>query len=241
MTALMIYKKYQEKWFLQEVYDDLITWNEWYIQNRRTKYNLLAWGSTPYISRTDDYYDNHWINERQGAAFESGLDNSPMYDDIPFDRDRHILLLEDVGLVGLYIKDCYSLAEIAEILGDAQNAEKLTERAHLMENSLEQLWDEETGMYLNRREDTKMFEYRLSPFHFHALFSKKAGRERAKRILEEHLLNEKEFWGEYVLPSIARNDRAYPEQTYWRGRIWAPMNFLVYMAITEYEFPGIQQ
>ena len=241
MTALMIYKKYQEKWFLQEVYDDLITWNEWYIQNRRTKYNLLAWGSTPYISRTDDYYDNHWINERQGAAFESGLDNSPMYDDIPFDRDRHILLLEDVGLVGLYIKDCYSLAEIAEILGDAQNAEKLTERAHLMENSLEQLWDEETGMYLNRREDTKMFEYRLSPFHFHALFSKKAGRERAKRILEEHLLNEKEFWGEYVLPSIARNDRAYPEQTYWRGRIWAPMNFLVYMAIREYEFPGIQQ
>src|SRR5690606_31234213 len=24
-------------------------------------------------------------------------------------------------------------------------------------------------------------------------------------------------------------DPAYPEQDYWRGRIWAPMNFLVYL------------
>jgi hypothetical protein len=34
-----------------------------------------------------------------------------------------------------------------------------------------------------------------------------------------------------VLPSIARNDPAYPDNTYWRGRIWAPMNFLVYLAL----------
>jgi glycogen debranching enzyme len=34
-----------------------------------------------------------------------------------------------------------------------------------------------------------------------------------------------------MMPSIARNDPAYPEQDYWRGRIWAPMNYLAYLAL----------
>jgi hypothetical protein len=63
--------------------------------------------------------------------------------------------------------------------------------------------------------------------------------ERAARMVREHLLNEDEFWGEYVLPSIARSDPGYRKGEvtragidhsvgdYWRGRIWGPMNFLV--------------
>jgi glycogen debranching enzyme len=34
-----------------------------------------------------------------------------------------------------------------------------------------------------------------------------------------------------MLPTIARNDPAYPDQHYWRGRVWAPLNFLTYMAM----------
>jgi len=55
--------------------------------------------------------------------------------------------------------------------------------------------------------------------------------ERAKRIVKEHFFNENEFYGEYMMPSIARNDPAYSEQNYWRGCIWAPMNFLAYLAL----------
>ena len=36
-----------------------------------------------------------------------------------------------------------------------------------------------------------------------------------------------------MLPSISRADPAFPDQDYWRGRIWAPMNYLVYEALTE--------
>ena len=38
-----------------------------------------------------------------------------------------------------------------------------------------------------------------------------------------------------MLPSIARNDSAYSDQDYWRGRIWAPMNFLAYMAMRRHD------
>lgn len=46
-------------------------------------------------------------------------------------------------------------------------------------------------------------------------------------LLKLHLLNEEEFWGEYVFPMISRSDPSFEEQEYWRGRIWAPTNFLV--------------
>ena len=36
-----------------------------------------------------------------------------------------------------------------------------------------------------------------------------------------------------MLPSIARNDPAYQDQDYWRGRVWAPLNFLVYLAFEQ--------
>jgi len=238
MTCLEIYKRHKEEWFLREVYDKLLTWNQWFITHRQTKNGLLAWGSDPYEPVTGVGLEFNGVADRQGAAYESGLDNSPMYDDTPYDEESHCLMLDDVGLTGLYIHDCRCLSEIAGILGDAENKQKLSDRAEMMEERMEELWDEETGMYLNRRTDTGTFDHRLSPFHFHALFSRKVGQERAERIIREHMLNPEEFWGEYVLPSIARNDPAYPDNDYWRGRIWAPMNFLAYMAMREYDLPG---
>ena len=100
-----------------------------------------------------------------------------------------------------------------------------------MEEKLEELWDEKCGLYLNRRTDTGAFEYRLSPFHFHALFSHRVSRERVKRMVEEHLLNPLEFWTPYPLPSIAKSDPSYMKQTYWQGRVWSPMNYLVFIAL----------
>ena len=52
-------------------------------------------------------------------------------------------------------------------------------------------------------------------------------------MADEHYFNENEFYGEYVIPTIARCDEAFKDQFYWRGRIWAPINFLVYEAIKD--------
>jgi putative isomerase len=54
-------------------------------------------------------------------------------------------------------------------------------------------------------------------------------------MISEHFYNPQEFWGDWILPSIARNDAAYKDNDYWRGRIWAPMNFLVYLGLRRYD------
>jgi hypothetical protein len=53
-------------------------------------------------------------------------------------------------------------------------------------------------------------------------------------MVNEHLLNPREFWGDWVIPAIAREDPAYKDQDYWRGRIWGPMNYLVYLGLDQY-------
>src|SRR4029077_19013766 len=91
----------------------------------------------------------------------------------------------------------------------------------------QRLWNEADGLYENRHWSGD-FDKRLSPTNFYPMLAGIATPEQAKRMVEEHLLNPKEFWGEYVIPSIARNDPAFSDQYYWRGSIWAATNYLVY-------------
>lgn len=229
--ALETYRKYQEKWLLEELYPVLLRWNTWYVENRMNPSGALCWGSKAYEPVLDNYWETAGVHDRFGAALESGLDNSPMYDDIPFDKANDRLMLEDVGLTGLFILDCGALAEIAEILGKEEDAKLLKERMKKAQAGLDNLWDEENGFFYNRRTDTGEFSRRISPTNFYALFSDHVTDSQAKRIVEEHYKNPDEFFGEFMMPSIARNDPAHGDQDYWRGRIWAPMNFLAYMAM----------
>lgn len=231
-----LYRHFGDRWFLEEVFDDLLTWNRWWEFNRNHE-GLLCWGSDPYTPRADAFWEVNRVHERYGAALESGLDNSPMYDDIPFDEDTNLMQLADVGLNGMYVMDCEALADIADVLGQASVAEELRQRAERFRDNLRTLWDEETGLFLNRRTDTGAFSHRISPTNFYALLGRAATQAQAERMMQEHFYNAEEFWGQWIMPSISRDDSAYPEQDYWRGRIWAPMNFLVYLGLRHYDLP----
>ncbi|MCS6992981.1 MAG: trehalase family glycosidase [Anaerolineales bacterium] len=231
LAVRQIYRRYRETWFVREVFDDLLTWNRWWDARRQVMPGLLAWGSQPFMPRRNAAVETEATNKWQGAAFESGLDNSPMYDDIPFDTERHLMLLADVGLTALYVCDCECLAELAETLGRAAEAAELRARQALYASGLRSLWSERHGIFLNQRADTGQFETRLSPTNFYPLLTDVPTPAQARRMVDEHFYNPDEFWGEWMLPSIARNDPAYPEQRYWRGKVWAPMNYLVYLGL----------
>lgn len=235
-----IYKKYQEKWFLYEVFDELLSWNRWWADNRDVG-GYLCWGSDPYEhGKLPDWLEKG-IGTKKGAKWESGLDNSPMFDDAVFDTTSHRLMQADVGLMSLYIADCQSLSEIAEVLGKIEIGKELTVRAEKYSKKLETLWNDEFGLYLNKDLITGKFSYRLSPTLFYPLLVKVPSQKQATRMMEEHFYNPEEFWGEFIMPSISRNDPAFHDNDYWRGRIWAPMNFLVYLGIRNYELPDAQK
>jgi putative isomerase len=228
---LNIYKKYPEKWFLTEVYDELLTWNRWWIKNRLDK-GYLAWGEYNF---SDTLTGIKAGVLEQAAKYESGLDNSPMYDKVPFNLKTHTMEMGDVGLMSMYVMDCNSLAEIATILGKTADANELNKRSAVYKQQLNTLWDEKTGIFLNKRLDNNELSYRLSPTNFYPMLANACTQQQAERMMKDHYYNPNEFYGEYGIPSIMKNDPAFKDNNYWRGRIWGPLNFLVYMGMKNYD------
>lgn len=223
-----IYRKYPERWLLETSFDDLLKWNRWWVKARMNG-GLLSYGS----HNSQNPYGQKSVHTKTTAGYESGMDDSPMYSGVPFNADKNVLELQDVGLNSLYIADCDALAEIAQVLGRNTERDELRTRAAEIRRTMESLWSELTGLYLNKRTDTGEFSTRLSPTHFYPLLARLPEAQRASRMLE-HFWNKDEFYGEFLLPSIARNDPDFPKQRYWKGAIWPPLNFLVYLGLRNY-------
>jgi len=238
ITVLGIYERFHDRWFLEEAFAPLLRWNRWWARNRDVQ-GYLAWGSDGNNAPED--LDDHARGTRAGAILESGLDNSPMYDDAAYDTAARTLEFADVGLMSLYIADCDALATIADNLGEAAAASEIRDRATRYRARLATLWDNHAGIFLNKDLRTGQFSSRLSPTNFYPLLAKAATSQQAAEMIKKHLLNAKEFWGEWVIPSIARDDPAFKDQNYWRGRIWGPMNYLVYLGLRNYDEPEVQR
>ena len=240
---LEVYRRYREKWVPEMLYPVLKTWNGWFYGHRRNpETGAFCWGSDPYEGKRGNYWETAGVNGMPGAAMESGMDNSTMFDDVPFDEDRHVMMQEDVGLTGLFILDCESLIALARLLGRDEDVAVYRARLEEARRGLEGLWDEEFGLYCNRRTDTGAFSHRISPTNFYALFDSTVPPERARRMADEHYYNPDELYGEWMIPTTGRNEPGYSDQNYWRGRVWPSTNFLAYSAIRRYGgLPDVQK
>ena len=225
-----VYRRYPERWFLEAVFDPLLSWNRWWVGMRLNE-GLLSYGS----HAAANPFNEPAVRSARTARYESGMDDSPMYEGVPFNAVKNTLELQDVGLTSLYVADCLALAELGRELGRAADARELERRALHFSNALDRLWVEESGYYLNYRTDVDRPSDRRSPTLFYPLVAGVPGPERAERMIREHLLNPLEFWGDHVLPSITRDDPSFPRQRYWNGAIWPPLNFLVYLGLREAE------
>ena len=222
---------------LRWAYPRLKKWHEWWLANRGdgqpwrdgNHNGLLEWGSDR--GATFSVGGRGFLVQ---AKWESGMDDSPMYDDVAYNPKTYTMELDDVGLTSLYALDAECLAKIAAILGHEDDSRRLVAEYDRVKSQVRKLlWNEQDGIFENRYWDGR-FSQRLSPTNFYPLLAGIATPEQAKRMVREHLLNSEEFWGKYVIPTISRNDPAFQDQYYWRGDIWGPTNYLVYQGINRY-------
>ena len=70
------------------LFDDLLDWSDWFYRERV----LAPWGLVA-LGSDEVHYQDYSEHAMQGARFESGLDNSPMYDGNFYDPSTHQMLV----------------------------------------------------------------------------------------------------------------------------------------------------
>ena len=240
-----VYAKYGEAWLVELLLDDLLDWLDWVWRARRLE--GVAGGAAVCLgSDAVPGFDLYSAGTMQGARFESGLDNSPMYDGEFWSNATHHMQLADVGASSLFVAEADALAALAAAVNRSADAAPLAARAAAVRAFISsQLWDEQQGAFVNTFPNGT-HSRRVSPTSFYALAARAATDAQAARMATEWALNASRFclspqwpagvsddcfWG---LPSISADDAAFPALGYWRGYVWGPMAQLTYWAFSEY-------
>ena len=242
-------------WVISVIFDDLLDWSDWFLRKRlKAPLNLIALGS--FNDQT------HRAGNMQDARYESGLDDSPMYDG-SFSNTTNgcslnesgcgLMDLYDVGMSSLFAQEAFALAELAPYAGRPQSlVDQLNARGKAMAAKISaHLWDDSLGIFVNRFSGNDSFYAHVSPTSFYALAAKSATDEQAAIMSTNWLMNATRFCvsdsegtGPHLglsdtcywpLPSISASDPAFPMLGYWRGYIWGPMAQLVFWGLQNYD------
>jgi hypothetical protein len=245
-VVLKLFEKLGNQELLKTAYPVLKKWHGFWKSKRpngqaRRDGNgdgLLEWGSDKDLlgDKVPPWEEN--ASGAQRAKWESGQDDLPNWDDVPFSEEAGTLMMNCLDLNSLYALDSWCLAQMANILNLRQDHETFLaeyEKTKSLINRL--LWNEREQFYYDRYWDGR-FSNRKAASNFYPLLARIPDEKRALQMLK-HLLNPKEFWGEFVIPSISRDDPAFKDQQYWRGTIWPPTNYLVYQGLKTYGFDTV--
>ena len=228
---------------LAAAFPALLAWCDWWVADKRGRPRregltpgLLSWGSDTALV-PDPQQVPHWergVGGHQRAAWESGQDDLPLWDEAEWDPRREVLAMSAVDLCSYRALDLDCLARIARILGDDSTADRLGTAHHRLANIMNRtLWSEPAGLYLD--ELPSGLSIRVAASNFLPLIAGVPSPGRARRMLET-LRDPSRFWGRWVLPTISRDDPAFDDQQYWRGSIWPPVNYLVLQGLRRYGF-----
>jgi putative isomerase len=180
---------------------------------------LVRWNAW-WFSMNDDDVDGI---VQYNHPYSSGLDDSPLWDyGMPVESpDLNTYLCVQMG----------SLAMMAEALGmKAESAMWRRRAAAIVRRMIEKFWDEEAGLFqaLCGKQPVPV----LTPFNLYPLWTGQLPAHICERLVA-HLTHPDEFWGEYVIPSVARNDPHFDPETMWRGPVWVNINYVFVEALRQ--------
>ncbi|BDD02005.1 amylo-alpha-1,6-glucosidase [Persicobacter psychrovividus] len=230
-----MYQRTNDISLLKEGYPKLKKWYDWwYAENtngnpRRdgNKDGLFEWGADADKAKT----------KLKMAMYESGADDSPRFDSASYSHQTWTMNMNAIDLNCQMVSMNDHMAKIAKVIGLADSLGFESEKQRLTHLINAQLWDQQDQRYKDRYWDGQ-WSQTYGPEHFYPLFSGVASQQQADAIVKD-LMNPDLFWGEYILPTVSKNDPRFPDQQYWRGSIWPPTNYLIFDGLVKYGYDSL--
>jgi hypothetical protein len=215
-----IYKVTGDKKFLSEAYESGKKFYYWYTSRRDSNKNGLAsWGGHAELESVRDARVAVWDKVGWASNFEGPDVNS-------------MLVMEEK-----------SLAAIAGILG-YKNESVEWEQKSLMRSALinKYLWDDSTQFYYNVNKNDHSFTFKKKNdllikeiIGFLPLWAGISDKEQTDQLMKS-LLNKKEFWRNFGIPTLSAKEDYYNPIGYWNGPIWVPWQYLIFRGLLDYGF-----
>ena len=246
-VVLKLFQKSANMEFLEYAYPFLKRWHDFWKANMNNGQarrdgngdGLLEWGADIDLVAESGPPEEANASGEQRARWESGQEDLPNWDGVEFSEKSNTLVLNCLDLNCLYTLDAWCLSQIANIL-DAKDdySRYLKEYEEMKQRVDEYFWDEKEGFYFDRYWNGT-FSTRKAASNFLPLLARIPDQRKAMRMIR-HLLNDEMFWGDYVIPTISRDDPAFRgDLQTWRGTIWPSINYLVYQGLKANKFDTI--
>lgn len=156
-------------------------------------------------------------------------------------KKKNRFVVEDLTVNCITIKALKSAAKLAGVLGKVTTADRYRLQADRMADCIEEaFWDDEFCCYYPRwnAEELELSRTKTAASLL-PLFAGTCSEERARRLVEKHVLKNEEFWADHLLPFNPHDElagaRPWMEKRIWAGHcIWINFNWMVSIGLSEY-------
>lgn len=251
-----IYKRDRDKKFLSEVLPKLAQNHIWLLLNRDLDKDYLISIISPNESGMDE------SPTFQVAAGYTGLDTARLhytYRKGDFRNHRYrfnsekilkkdYFNVEELLFNVVFIESARSLSRLFLEIDDKQESDFYKDVANKSERSLiKKCWDGQDEIFYSIYSKEEKFARVKTVASLIPLFLEGLPREKADKLVKKHLLNREEFYTNYPIPSVAKDEKYYvPTDTplrqvklLWRGPTWIATNWFVIKGLQKHGYDKI--
>lgn len=238
-----IFQKEHDVKFLKSVYRSLFHFYKYLLNERDPHERHLAGIINPDESGEDN-----------SPRFDAMLDLPPIHDeelnykkrlalvaenkrcrfDAPFCM-KNFFWVKDVPFNAVLVENLRCLARIAEKIGRGYDAAYFNDEAAEVSRAMSRLMRAEGLFWPTYGEDYRHIKVKTWAI-FAPLFAKIPEPDEARLVLDEHLLNRKEFRAAYPVPSVSLDEPSFNPRGFWRGPTWLAVNWFVVKGLLNYGF-----
>lgn len=252
-----IFKVTGDKEFIKEMYPKLVSYHNWWYENRDHDGNGIA----EYGATVDDAHHGNAFEPQaiiQAAAWESGMDNATRFDleghgrgDIGVqvfenknaqgDVVGYSLNQESVDLNAYLYAEKLFLAKIATELGEDDGAQEFVEAARFVQNYIQaNMFDVETGFFYDLQFDQMGNRWLLvsrgkGPEGWIPLWAKVATEQQAEAV-KENIMDPSKFNTWLPFPTASKDNPKFDAARYWRGPVWLDQAYFGVVALDNYGY-----
>jgi mannosylglycerate hydrolase MGH1-like protein len=206
-----------------------------------------AWLRDRYYQRLQKYLERWFAYDTDGNGLPvwNSSDASGMDNQISRSGDLESYTDEGVDLACYLYRELQAMEIIAGKLGKPEDQKMYAAHASRLAKAINKVfWDEKDGFYYDRSEKAGQPIRIKSVAGFIPLWAGIASQDQARRLVKEHLLNEREFWLAYPVSTYARTQPEFYEgskhgECNWQGATWIPTNYMIFHGLMRYGYKDV--